>query len=70
MFQLASQAWNPSRYEVGVVHNEDVMKFFPRVVFCEYYRDEQGHAEAGAVRQTRCSLGINMLNEKVIFDLF
>ena len=43
---------------------------FPRVAYCEFGRDFIGHNEGGMLEETRCTLGANMLNEKVSIALF
>lgn len=61
IFQLLSQSWK---------NNVDWMnlKYFPRVAFCEFRRDFLGHDYGNGIPyEVRCTIGINMLNEKVRF---
>ncbi|KAL3078257.1 hypothetical protein niasHS_012144 [Heterodera schachtii] len=50
--------------------NETSFVYFPRVAYCQFDRDFLGQSVAGIHQEARCTLGINMLNEKVFMFLF
>uniref|UniRef100_A0A914I9G5 Innexin n=1 Tax=Globodera rostochiensis TaxID=31243 RepID=A0A914I9G5_GLORO len=59
---LLTQSWS----NVG----ETNFTYFPRVAYCQFERDFLGQPIAGIQQEARCTLGINMLNEKVFLFLF
>jgi hypothetical protein len=58
-FQLARQVWSHKDL------SKHVFRYFPRVSYCEFGRDFLGSDPGQMVQEARCTLGINMLNEKV-----
>lgn len=45
--------------------SKSYFSYFPRVAYCEFNRDFLGSFQGGIIQEARCTLGINMLNEKV-----
>ncbi|KAF7635296.1 Innexin [Meloidogyne graminicola] len=50
--------------------SKSYFSYFPRVAYCEFNRDFLGSFQGGIIQEARCTLGINMLNEKVFLILF
>jgi len=63
IIQLARQAWPNHEYSS---QSSQPLTYFPRIAYCKYSMDFLGNSIGGMVREVRCTLGINMLNEKVI----
>uniref|UniRef100_A0A915P7L4 Innexin n=1 Tax=Meloidogyne floridensis TaxID=298350 RepID=A0A915P7L4_9BILA len=56
--------------ETATSPSQNSFIYFPRVSYCQFHRDFLGLIQGGMTQETRCTLGINMLNEKVFLILF
>lgn len=63
---LARNTWNNN---AGTNWQND-FTYFPRVAYCTFSRDFLGHYDGGLTQETRCAIGINILNEKVFLILY
>uniref|UniRef100_A0A914MVJ6 Innexin n=1 Tax=Meloidogyne incognita TaxID=6306 RepID=A0A914MVJ6_MELIC len=48
----------------------DKFGYFPRVAYCSFGRDFLGSSSGNLVQEARCTLGFNVINEKIFLILF